>query len=102
MTQSLPPHERRSDRRLQMGSPARILFDDAAPVDAECVELSVGGMTLRSAYVPGEAEVLTVEVYSPPGGLERPPLIAHLRVKRCHMVSPGDYEVGGEIVEVIG
>lgn len=54
---TLPPHERRSDRRLPMGSAARILFDDADPVDAECVELSVGGMTLRSSYVPGESEL---------------------------------------------
>jgi hypothetical protein len=98
---TLPPHERRSDRRLPMGSAARILFDDADPVDAECVELSVGGMTLRSSYVPGESELLTVEVSSPAGGLERPPLVARLRVKRCHMVAPGDYEIGGEIDRII-
>jgi hypothetical protein len=102
MTNALPPRERRTDRRLPMGSQARILPEGADPVEAECVELSVGGMTLRSAYVPGEAEVLTVEVASPAGALQRPPLVARILVKRCHTFAPGVYEIGAEIVQIIG
>lgn len=102
MTNALPPHERRMNRRLPMGSGARILFEDGDLIDAECIELSVGGMTLRANYVPGEGEVLTVEILAPDGGLPRPPLVARLAVKRCHCVSEGRYEIGGAIVEVVG
>lgn len=102
MTNSLPPHERRNSRRLPMGSMARIYLDGSESIEAECVELSVGGMTLRANYVPGEAEELKVEVPTPYSGVERPPLVVRLAVKRCHCVGPGVYEIGGAIVEVIG
>lgn len=98
---SLPPHERRNSRRMAMGSAARILFEHAQAVEAECVELSVGGMTLRAGYVPGEGEVLLVEILCPDSGLPRPPLLARVAVRRCHSVEPGLYEIGGAIVEIV-
>lgn len=67
----------------------------------ECLDLSVGGMTLRAAYVPAEAEVLEVVVASPEGPLSRPPLVARVEVRRCHAVGDGVYEIGGAIVAVV-
>lgn len=101
MSQGLPSPERRSGRRMPMGSAARILPARGAPVEAQCVELSVGGMTLRADYVPGEAEIFTVELLSPPGGLERPPLLAQVEVRRCHGVGEGRYEIGVAILRVL-
>lgn len=97
---SLP--ERRLDRRIPIGCPATIRLRTGETIPAECVELSVGGMTLRAAYVPGEAEVLEVAVASPGGALERPPLVTRLEVKRCHALGDGFYEIGGTTVRVIG
>ncbi|THF54997.1 PilZ domain-containing protein [Pseudothauera rhizosphaerae] len=95
---SAPP-ERRLDRRIPMSCPAAIHLPGGDTVEAECVELSVGGMTLRSTYVPGEAEVLRVSVSSPTGAA---PLVARLEVKRCHALGGGRYEIGGAIVQVLG
>ena len=69
---------------------------------AECIELSVSGMTLHAAYVPGELEVIDVAVMSPGAGLGRPPLVTRLKVIRCHALGDGRYEIGGSIVRVIG
>lgn len=96
------PSERRLDRRIPLGSEARIHLSHGEVVEAECVELSVGGMTLRAGYVPGESELVTVEVPAPAGGLARPPLVARVRVRRCHQVAQGRYEIGVEIVEIVG
>lgn len=96
------PSERRLDRRIPFGSQARIRLPHGEVVDAECVELSVGGMTLRAGYVPGESEQVVVEVPAPAGGLSRPPLVVRVRVCRCHMVSRGWYEIGAEIIEIVG
>lgn len=85
-----------------MGSAARLVFEAGHGIDAECVDISVGGMTLRANYVPGKAEVLIVEVPAPTSGLPRPPLVARVEVKRCHQISPELYEIGGAIVEIIG
>jgi hypothetical protein len=96
------PSERRLDRRIPFGSRATIRLEHGECVEAECVELSVGGMTLRAGYVPGESEVVTVEIPAPAGGLERPPLVVRVQVKRCHQVRQGWYEIGAEIVHIVG
>ena len=69
---------------------------------AECIELSVSGMTLHAAYVPGELEVIDVAVMSPGAGLGRPPLVTRLKVTRCHAIGGGRYELGGAIPQVVG
>lgn len=97
-----PPLDRRIHRRLTMGSAARLVFEGRESMPAECVDISVGGMTLRAAYVPGEAEVLVVEVPAPASGLGRPPLVARVEVRRCHQLASGLYEIGGAIIEIIG
>lgn len=95
------PSDRRLDRRIPLGTEAFILLDFNDRIQAECIELSVSGMTLRADYVPGEAETLQVEVVSPAGRLERPPLRARVEVRRCHMLEDGRYEIGGAIIEVL-
>lgn len=97
---SLP--DRRLDRRIPLGCPATIRLRNGQNIEAECVELSVGGMTLRAAYVPGEAEVLEVVIASPDDRLDRPPLVTRLEVRRCHAVEDGLYEIGGATVRVVG
>ena len=93
--------DRRLDRRIPLGCPAQIRLRNGESVPAECVEIGVGGMTLHSTYVPGEAEVLEVVVASPPGQLARPPLVTRLEVKRCHALGGGRYEIGGATVRVV-
>jgi hypothetical protein len=96
------PSDRRLDRRIPIGSQARIVLDHGEVIEAECIELSVSGMTLRARYVPGESEVIEVEVPAPAGGLDRPPLVARLQVCRCHCVGGDVYEIGGAIVRIVG
>jgi hypothetical protein len=98
---STPP-DRRLDRRIPLGCSASIFLPNGDVVAAECVEISVGGMTIRAAYVPGELEVIEVAVASPGAQLDRPPLVTRLQVKRCHAVGDGIYEIGGAIVRVLG
>lgn len=93
--------ERRLDRRIPLGSRATIRLARGEDVVAQCVELSVGGMTLRGAYVPRESEILEVEVLPPAGGIARPPLVVRLRVGHCHAIDAGAYEIGGAIVGVV-
>jgi hypothetical protein len=99
MNDRAAPPERRLDRRIPLGCAAAIHLPGGDTVPAHCVELSIGGMTLHSSYVPGELEVLEVSVSSPTGAA---PLVARLEVKRCHAVGGGRYEIGGAIVQVIG
>jgi len=94
--------ERRLDRRIPLGCPATIRLKSGETIAAECVEIGIGGMTLRAAYVPGQSEVLEVAVASPAGQVSRPPLVTRLEVKRCHSVGQGIYEIGGTTVRVIG
>lgn len=94
--------ERRLDRRIPLGCSAAILLPGGDSIAAECIELSIGGMTLHAAYVPGEAEVIEVVVNSPNERVERPPLVTRLKVIRCHALGDGRYEIGGTIVRVIG
>ena len=92
---------RRLDRRIPLGVPARIRLEDESEVDADCVDLSVRGLTLQSDFVPAQGEHLEVFVDPPAGRVEAPPLHVMLEVKRCIELDDGRYEFGGEIVEVL-
>ena len=78
-----------------------IRLDDGSEWQAHCVELSIGGMTLHADYVPGEAEQFVVEVGSPEGRVERPPLVVRVEVKRCNLIDEGIYELGLATIDVI-
>ncbi len=101
MNDRAAPSDRRLDRRIPLGTEAFILLDFDDRIAAECIELSVGGMTLRADYVPGQSEILRVEIVSPTERLERPSLVARIEVRRCHMLEDGRYEIGGAIIEVL-
>lgn len=92
---------RRLDRRIPLGVSARIRLDDDSEIEARCLELSVSGLTLQSEFVPSRGEVLEVFVDSPGGNLEIAPLHARLEVKRSVELGNGQYEFGGEIIEVL-
>jgi hypothetical protein len=96
------PRDRRLDRRIPLGCSAHIRPTEGEEVAAECVELSVSGMTLRASYVPVEGEVVEVVIASPGDKAERPPLVTRLRVIRCHALASGQYEIGGSTVNVVG
>jgi hypothetical protein len=96
------PRDRRLDRRIPVGCSAHIHSQDGNKIAAECIELSVSGMTLHASYVPGEDEVLEVAIASPDDRVTRPPLVTRLRVTRCHALRDGLYEIGGSIVRVVG
>lgn len=95
--------ERRRNLRMPLGgAEARIhVTGSVQPVAARCTDLGVGGLTLRSSYVPQDGEALRVEVSSPGSQRIYPPLNVRVVVRRCHMSAPGDYEIGVEIVEVL-
>lgn len=93
---------RRLDRRIPLGSAAWIRLDDTSEMEASCIELSVGGMTLHSAYVPGESEEFEVVVESPEGRVSRPPLVVRVVVRRCNAIEDGLYEIGVETVRIVG
>ncbi len=96
-------YNRRLDRRIPVQVPAQIFVASGRVEEAKCMDLSVRGMTLHTGYVPGEAEVLEVLVSSPGGAsVAARPLRVMLQVKRCIQLAPGEYEVGGEIVQVLG
>ncbi|MDR2881667.1 MAG: PilZ domain-containing protein [Azoarcus sp.] len=95
------PRDRRLDRRIPLGCSAHIRLNEGEEVSAECIELSVSGMTLRSQYVPAEGEVVEVVIASH-DNMGRPPLVTHLRVTRCHALSGGQYEIGGSTVRIVG
>jgi len=100
----IPPHQdRRLDRRLQLGCPAFIALRNGQRVDAVCVEIGVGGMTLHAAYVPERNEIIEVAVLGPQGSPAsgRPPLIGKLEVTRCNALGDGRYEIGGRMVRVV-
>ena len=66
----IPPHQdRRLDRRLPLGCPAFIALRSGERVDATCIEIGVGGMTLHAAYVPARNEIIDVAVLGEPGPL---------------------------------
>mgnify|MGYP002138334173 CR=1 FL=1 len=88
---------------LAYGPKVGIRFEgQSALVIGTCVELSVGGMTIRSAHVPCMDEIFEIAVLPPePGGVYQP-LHARVQVRRCHgLAQAGLYEMGVEIVEII-
>ena len=102
MKSSLRHRNRRLNRRIPVVSPAAILLKNGQRIEAQCVELGVGGMTLNAAYVPSESETLRVEVLSPAESqVERPPLLVDVIVRRCHALDEEYYELGCEIVEIL-
>ena len=95
--------ERRRDRRIPLGCKVGIkLPHSSQAVVGTCVDLSVGGLTIRSTHVPQMDEVFEIAVLPPePGGIYQP-LHARVRVRRCDgLAQPGLYAMGVEIVEVI-
>lgn len=94
------PQERRLDRRIPLGCSALLRPRVGEPVMSQCLELSVGGMTLVTAYVPGAGEVLEVEIIPPKDGLTAA-FRAKVQIKRCHQVGPGRYELGAAILQVL-
>lgn len=94
-------HNRRLDRRIPLGAAARIQLDDCSDVQAHCIELSVTGLTLVSNFVPAENEILEVFIDAFEGPVQTSPLHARIEVKRCVEISPGQYEFGGRIVEIL-
>ncbi|ENO90624.1 hypothetical protein [Thauera linaloolentis] len=100
----IPPYQdRRLDRRLPLGCPAFIALRSGERIDAVCVEIGVGGMTLHAAYVPERNEVIDVAVLGPQGSPTpgRPPLLGKLEVTRCNALGDGLYEIGGRILRVV-
>ena len=100
----VPPHQnRRLDRRIPLGCSAYIALRTGEKVEATCVDISVGGMTLHTTYVPAQKEVLEVAVLSPQvrPASARPPLITRLEVLRCNALGDGRFEIGGRIVRVV-
>jgi len=96
------PRDRRLDRRIPVNCAAFIHSREGGKIAAECIELSVAGMTLRANYVPAEGEVVEVAVASPNDTVERPPLMTRLRVTRCRSIPDGRNEIGGSIVRIVG
>lgn len=92
---------RRLDRRIPLGVPARIRLEDDSEIEARCLDLSVRGLTLQSEFVPSRGELLEIFVDSPGGRVEAAPLHVRLEVKRSLDLGDGQYEFGGEIVEVL-
>ena len=98
-----PRLERRRNLRVPLGGiEARIYIPGSLqPVAASCVDLAVGGLTLTSSYVPRAGEEFRVEVASPGERPDFAPLNVRVVVRRCHPLSPGSYEMGVEILEII-
>lgn len=100
----IPPHQnRRLDRRLPLGCPAFIALRSGQRIEAVCIEIGVGGMTLHAAYVPEQNEILDVAVLGPQGSpvSDRPPLVGKLEVTRCNALGDGRYEIGGRMMRVV-
>jgi hypothetical protein len=97
-----PRDDRRSARRIPLGCDALIRpLNQTETYPASCLEISPGGMTLESDYVPRVAEYLDVLVHQPQGGVDRPPLHVRVEVKRCHRTASGKYQLGGQITQVL-
>lgn len=95
------PQERRLDRRIPLDCPAVLRPRGGPPVMGQCIELSVSGMTLVAGYVPGAAEVLEVELLPAPASARVASMRARVRVRRCHQVAAGRYEIGVETLDVL-
>lgn len=97
------PRDRRLDRRIPLSCSARILSHQGGEISAECVQLSVSGMTLRTDnYAPAEGEVVEIMIDVSTDKVNCPPLVKKLRVLRCNALAGGQYEIGGSTINVVG
>ncbi|GLR14570.1 hypothetical protein GCM10007907_33600 [Chitinimonas prasina] len=96
--------DKRTARRVPVACPARIRTLDIGPsYYGTCTDLSVGGLTIHSNFVPRHDEELEVTVMPPrSGGKPVPPMTARVKVRRCHEIEAGlTYEIGLEIVQIL-
>jgi hypothetical protein len=95
--------ERRIARRIRMaGCKARLKSLLTGEVFyGECFDLSVDGLSIRTAFVPQFGEVLEVMLRTPAvGSAMEKPLIVEAEVRRCNELEPGRlYEIGMAILE---
>ncbi|WP_179958229.1 PilZ domain-containing protein [Chitinimonas arctica] len=95
---------KRINRRIPLACPARIRTLDLGPsYYGTCIDLSVGGLTVHSDFVPRPGEILEVTVMPPrTNGLPSQPMTARVKVRRCHELEAGlRYEIGLEIVQIL-
>jgi len=96
--------DKRSARRIPVDCPARIRTDGIGPAFyGQCKDLSVGGMTLHSSFVPRPDEMVEVTLVPPrSGGAAPAPMVVKAKVRRCHELEREKvYEIGLEIIEVV-
>lgn len=104
MSTGRPKPDQRSARRVPVNIPAKIRIGEFGQIYyGECSDLSVGGMTLRTEYVPRPEEELEVFLMPPRiQGEPAQPFSARARVTRCHEIERGQlYELGLIIIEVL-
>ncbi|MDC7713861.1 PilZ domain-containing protein [Vogesella sp. LYT5W] len=95
-------HERRGGKRLRMGCRAKMKSHHTGETHyGECVDLSVDGLAIRSAFVPQFGEILEVTIIVPPvGEVYSKPFEAVVEVRRCNEVERGKlYEIGAKIIK---
>lgn len=104
MNTGRPRQDQRSARRIPVRFPAKIRTRDFGQIFyGECTDLSVGGMTLQTIYVPHPDEELDVFLMPPRiAGSPAQPFSARVKVVRCHEIESGQcYELGLTILEVL-
>ncbi|MCP9759365.1 PilZ domain-containing protein [Aquitalea sp. S1-19] len=97
-----PRIDRRGARRIQMGCKARLkVLISGELFYGECIELSVHGLSVRTAFVPQFGEsVEIVLMVAGMGALPAAPLYLVAEVRRCNEVVLGRlYDIGFAIVE---
>lgn len=98
-------NEQRTGRRVPIACPARIRSrrPEEPAAYGTCTELSVGGMTLQTSFVPLPDEKFEVTIRPPRGpGLTSPPMRALVQVRRCHVLETDRlYELGVQIVHIL-
>lgn len=104
MSQTKSWQNTRSALRVPVKFQAKICTENSGPTEyGECTDLSVGGMTLRTSYVPRLHEEFEVYLLPPRvGNAPVQPFAARVKVMRCHEVERGLlYELGLSILEVL-
>ena len=104
MSQTNSWQDTRSALRVPVKFQAKICTDIPGPAEyGECTDLSVGGMTLRTSYVPCLHEEFEVYLLPPRvGNVPVQPFAARVKVIRCHELERGQlYELGLSILEVL-
>ena len=97
--------DQRSAKRVPVSFRAKIKVEgDGYAFYGECTDLSVGGMTLRTNYVPRPNEEFEVFLLPPRvEGSSVRPFSARVRVMRCHEIERNRlYEIGLSTIEVMG